>query len=251
MKHIIALLIMLSVLCGCSPSEGIELVKETSTPVVTATPVPTPEPTPNMPFHIDGVSVEYVITYFNEVCLDAEFVNSGNPSKVQKWSDPIYYRIHGEYTQEDMQVFDSFVAYLNGIEGFPGMYEAGEHYAALNIHFCDYDTLIDLMGGSFYGMDGGVTFWYENDAIYDEIICIRTDLEQSVRNSVILEEIYNGLGPVQDTSLRDDSIIYSGYSTPQQLTEMDRLIIELLYHPEIRCGMSAAECEGVIRRLYS
>ena len=76
------------------------------------------------------------------------------------------------------------------------------------------------------------------------------DLDQEVRNSVILEEIFNGLGPVQDTDLREDSIAYSGYSIPQELTEIDELILKLLYHPDIVCGMNAQECEAVIRQLY-
>ena len=71
-----------------------------------------------------------------------------------------------------------------------------------------------------------------------------------MRNSVILEEIYNGLGPVQDTDLRPDSLIYSAYSTPQELTEIDELILKLLYHPDMVCGMNAQECEAVIRQLY-
>ena len=95
-----------------------------------------------------------------------------------------------------------------------------------------------------------MTFWYEDNAIYDATICYRTDLDQYLRNSVILEEIYNGLGPVQDTDLRSDSIIYSAFSEPQSLTEIDELILKLLYHPDILCGMNAEECEAVIRELY-
>ncbi|MBR6561952.1 MAG: DUF2927 domain-containing protein, partial [Oscillospiraceae bacterium] len=79
---------------------------------------------------------------------------------------------------------------------------------------------------------------------------VRHDLSQTLRNSVILEEIYNGLGPVQDTNLRPDSLIYQAYSEPQWLTDIDELIMRLLYHPEIRPGMNAQECEQVIRRLY-
>ena len=59
-----------------------------------------------------------------------------------------------------------------------------------------------------------------------------------------------GLGPVQDTDLREDSLIYSGYTAPQSLSPVDELILKLLYHPEIRCGMTASECEAVIRSLY-
>ena len=86
--------------------------------------------------------------------------------------------------------------------------------------------------------------------IYDAIICYRSDMWPSLRTSVILEEIYNCLGPVQDTRLRPDSIIYQEYAEPQQLTPIDELILRLLYHPDIRPGMNAAECEQIIRLLY-
>ena len=55
---------------------------------------------------------------------------------------------------------------------------------------------------------------------------------------------------VQDTFLRTDSIIYGGYSEPQALTAVDELLLRLLYHPNIRPGMNAQECEAVIRSLY-
>ncbi len=201
--------------------------------------------------YIEGVSVEDVIAYFNEVALDAEFSSGGDPSRVQKWTTPIYYIVNGSPTETDLLKLTEFVAWLNTVEGFPGMYETKNLWEAnLDIYFCDADTMIDHLGDNFYGMDGGVTFWYESDEIYDATICYRTDIQQTVRNSVILEEIYNGLGPVQDTWMRTDSIIYGGYSTPQALTEVDELLLKLLYHPEIKCGMNKAACEAVIRTLY-
>ena len=111
--------------------------------------------------------------------------------------------------------------------------------------------MINLLGDNFYNCDGGVTFWYDGyNQIYNATICYRTDLNQHLRNSVILEEIYNGLGPVQDTNLRPDSIIYAEFTQPQALTEVDELILKLLYHPDMKCGMNAAQCEAVIRQLY-
>ena len=95
------------------------------------------------------------------------------------------------------------------------------------------------------------SFWYDGfDRIYEGTICYCTEIDQTVRNSVILEEIYNGLGPVQDTDLRADSIIYAGYSEPQELTQIDKLLLRLLYHPSMKCGMDREECEAVIRSLY-
>ena len=82
-------------------------------------------------------------------------------------------------------------------------------------------------------LSNGGTFWYNGaDEIYEAIIGYRTEVDQYIRNSVILEEIYNGLGPVQDTDLREDSIIYAGYSEPQELTQADELILRLFYAPK-------------------
>lgn len=250
MNKFLNTLLLLLVFClfGCSSPEvkSDDILQE-----ITITPSPQPTMPLHSEFYFDNLSVEDVIAYFNEVCLDAEFVNEGNPNVVQKWTSPVYYSVFGEYTAEDMSKLNGFVSWLNSVDGFPGMYPADNQNAYnLRIYFCDQQTMVNQMGDNYYGMDGGVTFWYNNNEIYDAIICYRTEINQFTRNSVILEEIYNGLGPVQDTDLRTDSIIYSGFSEPQELTAVDELILRLLYHPNIKCGMDAAQCESVIRELY-
>ena len=202
-------------------------------------------------FYIPDLAVEDVIRYFNEVCLDAEFSHAGDATLLQKWNTTIYYRLNGEYTDEDYATFISFCDWLNTIDGFPGIYAAEDNSQVnMRIYFCTQEVMLTIMGDTFIDTDGCVTYWYENDEIYDADICYRTDLDQYLRNSVILEEIYNGLGPIQDTQLRPDSIIYAAFSQPQALTEIDELILRLLYHPDIKCGMTAEECENVIRSLY-
>ena len=227
-----------------------EATEETTMPTEVTEPAPTgPE---HSPLYLEGVPVEDVILWFNEVVLDTEFYIGGDPSLVQKWDAPIIYELHGETTEEDLAVLESFAAWLNTVEGFPGIHQAApEEWGNLRIHFTDEQGLVELMGSDYAGLDGAVTFWYDADnRIYDETICIRTDLDQYLRNSVILEELYNGLGPVQDTVLRPDSLIYQEYAVPQELTPVDELLLRLLYHPDIQCGMNAAQCEAVIRDLY-
>lgn len=255
MQKSIYILLVLLLLTGCAQPEPeptqFPTVAET-TPIVTDAPTTAPTLPPHSEFYLPEVDVENVILYFNEVCLNAEYVNSGDPSFLQRWNAPIAYRIHGDPTGEDLERIEAFSAWLNTLSGFPGIYEAGDgEYTNLDIHFCDRQQLIDLMGDNHLDSDGAVTFWYDNsDVIYNAIICIRTDLDQHLRNSVILEELYNGLGPIQDTALRPDSLIYAGFSEPQELTDMDKLILKLLYHPDLKCGMTAQECEAVIRQIY-
>ena len=261
-KTIIALFILLALcLTACHqtpqptqpPSTDPVVTQPTDPPTEPPTNPPTDPPTqpPHSALYIPGLEADDVILYFNEVCLDAEFINGGDATKLQKWVNPISYRVHGEPTDADLAVLEDFAAWLNTIEGFPGIKEEEQGFLAnLNIHFCDQQELLEIMGSNFTGLDGAVTFWYMDNEIYDAVVCVRTDLDQELRNSVILEEIYNGLGPVQDTDLRPDSIIYSAFTQPQSLTEVDELLMKLLYSPEMKCGMDAEECAEVIRKLY-
>lgn len=247
MKHtlifLLTILLLLSA-CGQDHSAAEPPAPTAPPPQETAQPLHTP-------LYSEGVAVEDVILYFNEVCLDSEIINSGDPSYVQKWASPIYYTVEGAYTPQDAAVLASFEAWLNEVEGFPGIWRTEDPTERnLRICFCDQQEMLTLMGPDFEGMDGAVTFWYDSDIIYDAIICCRTDLDQTLRNSVILEELYNGLGPIQDTCLRPDSLIYQEFSQPQWMTPMDELILRLLYHPHILPGMDAAQCEQVIRSLY-
>lgn len=268
--YMVVALIIFS-LCACGhnalPTETTHF--SDTVPLVTTEPKPTelkptePKPTESKatepvataplhsPLYIPEVSVEDVIRYFNEVCLDSEFVHGGDPSYVQKWVEPVYYTLEGSYTDADIAVFNKFVDYLNDLEGFPGISQTQDPVKQnLRICFVNAQEMVSLMGSDYSYMDGAVRFWYVDNKIIDAIICYRTEINQYTRNSVILEEIYNGLGPVQDTGLRTDSLIYQGYSEPQWLTPVDELILKLLYHPDIQVGMNAAQCEEVIRRLY-
>ena len=230
--------------------------EESTEPATSETPTePSVSEEPTAPIHsplyIPGLKVEDVILYFNEVCLDAEFVNSGNASLLQKWTAPICYTVNGNPTPKDLEVLQSFTSWLNTVEGFPGISEVKKsEHINLQIYFCSQAELLNRMGANFTNTDGAVTFWYSNNEIFNAIICIRNDIAQQTRNSVILEELYNGLGPIQDTNLRTDSIIFSGFSTPQALHEIDELILKLLYHPSLKCGWNTKSCEAQIRALY-
>jgi len=243
-----ALILALALVCGCTRGNG-KPAQTTTEPATQETVSTKPE---HSSLYVPGVSVEDVILYFNEVCLNAEVINSGDPSKLQRWETPIKYLCNGAYTAQDKKVLDTFVAWLNTVEGFPGMEETKEPALAnLQIYFREEAGYLAIMGNGFLGTDGGITFWYnEKNEIYDGVIGYRTDVRQQTRNSVILEEIYNGLGPINDTHLRNDSVIYWGFSEPQSLSAVDELIIKLLYHPQMKCGMNAAECEAVIRQIY-
>ena len=278
MKHIVcfvltAVFVFGLIACGqTTPSvttaPGTSATTETATepaptetePVETA-PVPTEtEPAPTEPEHselfLPEVSQEDMIAYFNEVVLDMEYsTGDGDPSLVQKWEQPIRYRIYGDPTEEDTAVLEQLFTGLNTINGFPGITPDDPEGPPedLSIHFMNLDNFrlafSDVIQGEY--ADGAVQFWYYSDTnvIYDGRIGYRTDIGQDIRNSVLLEEVVNSLG-FNDTALRSDSIVYQYGSDVTALSDVDWLLLKLLYHPDIQCGMNADQCREVLERLY-
>lgn len=224
-------------------------------PIPTETEPPAPTEPEHAAYYLPEVSLEDMITYFNEVVLATEYATGdGDATLVQKWLLPIRYRIHGDPTEEDLVILEDLFAQLNAIEGFPGIHPATEDIpsADLDIRFLDLDAFnlefSDFLQGEY--SDGAVQYWYsDNNEIYTARIGYRTDISQDIRNSVLLEEVVNLLG-ITDTVMREDSIVYQYSSDTTVLSEIDWALIGLLYHPDIQCGMNAAQCREVLERIY-
>lgn len=266
-------------LCACGAQNGGEIVSSEQSEVVSeevvsvawsepessaaeSEPLWEPEPISSeeaRPAHsvlyLEGCTQDEAVQYFNEVVLDTEyFTGDGDFTLVQKWKVPIHYRIYGEPTETDRERLNGLFATLNQINGFPGIHEAKKGYVEnLSIYFLNEDDFYDRFGAfvNYEPSDGAVQYWYydKSNDIYTAQIGYRTDIDQETRNSVLLEEVVNGLG-IDDTEIRENSITYQYYNSTDELSDVDWLIIRLLYHPDIGFGMNAEECEAVVRDLY-
>ena len=270
-------LILALVLCLCSctaaqpeqptavpPAPSVQEPEPTPGPVPEPIPEPTPEPTPepspepappHSELYLPNCTQEQLIQYFEEVVLNMEYTDgTGDATLVQKWMEPIRYRMFGEPTDMDQEVLYVLFEQLNAIPGVPGITAAEEgEIENLSISFLDPEGFQEAFSDAINGetADGAVQFWYytmTND-IYSARIGYRTDLDQSIRNSILPEEVINGLG-LNDTVLREDSITYQYSDANLVLSDVDLLILTLLYHPSIECGMNAESCAAVIRELY-
>lgn len=221
-------------------------------PTVAPTEMPTEDTTPHSELYVPGVSQDKMVTYFNEVVLDMEYTD-GDATVVQKWEQPISYRIDGVPNHKDAQIISALSKQLNSVEGFPGIRAATGLEQNVTISFLhkeEFDTqFAHMLNGE--PADGAAQFWFYNQTnnIYSGRIGYNKDAAQEIRNSVIPEEIVNLLG-INDTTLREDSITYQNGSAVTELSDVDWAIIRLLYNPRIECGMDAAACERVVRELY-
>ena len=265
MKRFLMLFSILGILlCSCAdsgweqetplqtPSEE-QLVTESLPETTAATTEPTKPPHSEL-YHPD-YTLQQIQAYFEEVVLDVEYSDGiGDASLVQKWKEPILYRFFGTPTEEDQAVLESFFDQLNAIEGFPGIFPAQEEEVEhIRLSFLEPNAFRDSFSSVVNGEDafGATEFWYytDNNEIYSARIGFRTDLDQITRNSILLEEIVNTLG-ISDTRQREDSITYQYSDENLALSDVDWILLKLLYHPDMLCGMDAQQCEAVIQRLY-
>lgn len=245
-------------LCGCGHEENNRttptVVQEIGTEFCEA---PTLETT--VPLHselyLSQCSLEELLLYFEEVVLHMEYTDgTGNPGLVQKWMAPMHYRMYGSPSDADLEVLNGLFKQLNSISGFPGIFPAEDGGPEnVRIYFQDPGEFREMFSEAINHEDafGAAQFWYytASNELHTAQIGYRTDIDQSIRNSVLAEEIINILG-ISDTVLRQDSIVYQYSDDNRVLSEVDLLILKLLYHPMIQCGMDAEACAAVIRELY-
>lgn len=262
MKNKLAVLLLISALllgsCGRKTPEAPATENtRTTVPDVTQTiygAAETGEPT-HSELYLPDCSAQQMEIYFEEVVLNMEYDDgTGDSSLVQKWQAPIGLRICGDPTEEDLAVLNGLFARLNQIPGFPGFYTAeAEGLENLRISFLNPADFRDSFSSAINGEDawGATEFWYytESNEIHTARIGYRTDIEQSSRNAILVEEIINALG-ISDTVLREDSVVYQYSNENTALSDVDWVILNLLYDPSVHCGMNETQCMRIVRQLY-
>ena len=251
-KLVSGIFALMLVLCACSMTEqnkDIQFAQQETVEETTLLPQ-----TEHSVLYMPEYTTQQIWTYFEEVVLNMEYTDGeGDATVVQKWERSINYRIEGVPEHRDAQLLNEFCKQLNTVEGFPGIRAATaleQNVTILFLHDAEFDTqFAHVLNGET--ADGAVQFWYYNatNDIYSGRIGYRKDADQKTRESVIPEEIVNLLG-ISDTALRADSITYQYGSDVTELSAVDWAIIKLLYNPAIKCGMTAAQCEPIIRELY-
>ena len=232
-------------------------VPETTVPEATVPETTVPETTapPHSDLYLENCPLDTLLTYWDEVVLQAEYSHgTGDPSLVQKWLEPIRCRVIGAPTGEDLRILETFFEELNRIQGFPGISMTEESGTEnLTLSFLGPEDFRSSFSDVVYGEDawGATEFWYYTDTneIHSARIGCRTDIGQDYRSSIVLEEVVNTLG-ITDTELRGDSIVYQYSNDSLALSDVDWLILKLLYCPDIRPGMSMEECHSILAEIY-
>ena len=181
----------------------------------------------------EGFTAAQITDYFCDVALEVEYGETDHT--VIKWDRPIYYYISGAATETDLAQITALTDAHNGITGFPGISAVDSAESAnLIISFVDSAGMLSAAGDNF---NGYVTVSWSNSNITSGSIYYSTDISQELRSAVIVEELCQSLGLLNDTYDYPESIFYQYHTETDWPTSLDWAIIELLYRTEIRPGM--------------
>ncbi len=225
-------------------------------PPVTAPPVTVPPETepPHSPYYLPYYLPEDVVFWFQEVALAGEFPEDPEDManyQVKRWENEIRYQIVGAPTEEDLVTVRDFWDRMGQIKGFPPVTETDcAEDANYVIHFYTHQDMMESDETIDNATNGFVRVWWNgNLELESAMVYICTEDEQHYRNRVIRHELYQSLGMLQDT-IREDSMIYQMTLEADDYSELDMLLMQLLYHEDIAVGMGIEECTQVIEALY-
>lgn len=183
------------------------------------------------------------INYFGEIALKNEYINNENSKKIQKWNSPIYYN-YINASDKDIEQIEKISSILNDIPGFPGMYYSNNN-PNLVIDFTSYEYLYGLT--KVYGVEGYSTIDFNNNIIFSSNIYINSNLDDSIKKSVIAEEILHSIGLKNDTKNIADSVLYEYGSKVEELSDYDLLACQILYSKYINYGMSDIMVKDILK----
>lgn len=195
----------------------------------------------------DGYTAQE-IDYFTEIAFGSEF-GSSTPL-LRRWragSGPLI-RINGSPTTTDLEVVDSVVAEINRLA--PVDVELVTDAPTVEMHFVPEAQFDDVLPDAPSGNVGLVWLWWDASQYFTRsVVLIATDIEQGHRDHIVREEVTQMLGLLRDSHQYPESIFYQPFSLVTEYLPIDRVVIELLYRPELEVGMTEAEAARAARLL--
>ena len=137
---------------------------------------------------VEGKTAGVVLDYFAEIAFGSEYGDSSG--RLCRWTDTVIYRVTGEPTEDDLELVAYLCEKLNGIEGFPGIKEAGVFDSPnFEIMFVPRSAIVEEFSHATETCVGMSEYSW-NTGTY-EIIGARAAIDSAAteeRNSTICEE---------------------------------------------------------------
>ena len=171
-------------------------------------------------------------------------------SELHRWEKTINICVTGKPTSDDMNQLKAFI--MEVAVHCPNMPNIrivnNESNANVVIYYGPLSTLKQHVDNYPEGNWGAFSFRCSNDQITSGKIGIATDKNtQASKRHLLREELVGVFGLTNDHYDYSDSILYQEWTTVQQLSDVDWLMLNMLYDRDLQCGMDANQAYKILK----
>ena len=185
------------------------------------------------------------LAVFDTCAFSVEYPGeNSSQGHLTRWDSTIRIYIGGSPSFQDTRLIQDFIMELQlRVPMMPNIILVNRAQDSnMQIYFVRLDQMATYVPGYVSGNWGMLHFSYTNWRITDAQIGIATDVtNQYQRNHLIMEEIVGALGLTNDHYYYEDSIVYQPWTTVQQLSDVDWIMLNMLYSPLTYPGMQKQE----------
>ena len=185
--------------------------------------------------------------------FSAEWDSKGTlnaPTRLTRWEGPIRICMTGSPSNDDRQQLDQFIMEIaTHCPNIPNISVVdSEKSANVVIYYGPLNTLGQHVDYYHEGNWGSFSHRYNSrNAVVSGKVVIATDKNTAAsKRHLLREELIGVLGLTNDHWLYSDSILYQEWTTVGQLSDVDWLMLNMLYDPDLSCNMSASEARNIL-----
>ena len=188
---------------------------------------------------------EAALDYFRVIAGSSEF--GGSEGVLHRWTADLRIAVFGDPTAADRGALAEVIDDLNEIIDTVDV-AVVDSDPNIEMHFVPVDEFAAIEPGYVEGNMGYVYIWWDGQgAVYSgRVLISTTGLTPDERAHLIREELTQGLGLLNDSWDYPESIFYQGWTDTTEYAPLDRLVIEMLYRPELSAGMGIDDAVAVL-----
>lgn len=192
---------------------------------------------------------------FDVCALSMEYPGAGAvQGHLIRWEGSIRVYVGGSPTKKDLETIDRMLLDLAlRVPDMPNVTLTDIRSGSdIRIWFVPLKQMKNYVPGYVEGNWGMFHYSYVNWRITEAQIGIAADVtDQRSRNHLIQEEFFGALGLLNDHDLYSDSIVYQPWTTVQQPSEVDWLMLNMVYSPLLSPGMEKNEIHRILENAWS
>ena len=165
----------------------------------------------------------------------------GSAHNLARWETPIRIYVGGKPTRTDRNELNSFLTDLAiHVPMLPNVSIVEDRSKAnITIYYVPLKEMSRYVTDYVEGNWGMFRVWWTGHRMTRAEIAIASDVtSQKARTHLLKEELVGALGLCNDHDEYADSILYQSWTTTQELSDVDWLMLNMIYHPDVTPGMT-------------